>query len=77
VQNKGVLARLLGRAKVKQKPTADYRGIPTHACPCGSVTFKVIAVFNDFEIALYALDAECYSCGALVTVPTPLEKNGI
>jgi hypothetical protein len=38
------------------------------------MTFYVIAVFNDFEISLYALDAECYSCGALITVPTPLDK---
>ena len=75
VQVKGVLARL-SRAIYKRKHTgkADYRGIPTHACPCGSMTFYVIAVFDNFEISLYALDAECYSCGALVTVPTPLDK---
>ena len=76
VQVKGVLARLRRAVRVKRKHTGktDYRGIPTHACPCGSMTFYVIAVFEDFEISLYALDAECYSCGALVTVPTPLDK---
>jgi hypothetical protein len=63
------------RLKAKSSTQADYRGIPTHACPCGEQVFRVLAAFENFEIVLYALDAECYSCGALVTVPCELDKQ--
>ena len=72
MQNKGLLARF-NRAKVV-KHTADYRGVPTHACPCGNKLFKILACFDDYEISLYTLDGKCAECGALVTVPTPLDR---
>lgn len=54
--------------------TVDARGIPTHACPaCGHTFFRIVAHFDDFEIAFYTLEGECDDCGALVTVPTPLD----
>jgi hypothetical protein len=72
VQSKGVIARLFGSRAVKS--TADYRGVPTHACPCGQKVFEVLVVFDDYEISLYTLDGKCVECGALVTVPTPLDR---
>lgn len=54
----------------------DARGIPTCECPsCGSNTFKIVAMFDpeDYEISMYALDAECATCGSMVTAPTPLD----
>lgn len=48
---------------------------PIHACPCGSMVFNVAASFEDYELVWYALDAECYSCGNLVTVPCPPDRD--
>ena len=73
MRSKGVLARLISRAKPASS-VADYRGVPTHACPCGQKVFNILACFEDFEISLYTLDANCSECGALVTVPTPLDR---
>lgn len=53
----------------------DYRGMPTHACPCGEQIFIVKCMFTDYEISLYALDAECSGCGALLTVPCLVDKE--
>ncbi len=54
----------------KPKPAkANYRGVPTHACPCGEKVFIIRATFDDYEISLYQLDAECSACGALLTAP--------
>lgn len=53
----------------------DARGIPTHACPvCGHLFFRIIAKFDDYEISFYTLDGECDNCGALVTVPCPIDS---
>lgn len=73
MQSKGVIARLLSRARKPGK--VDYRGIPTHVCPCGSRLFKVGCMFEDREISLWFTDAECADCGALVTVPTPVDEE--
>ena len=52
----------------------DLRGLPTHECICGSNVFKIIACFEDYEIILYGLNAECYDCGNLLTVPCPADR---
>jgi len=72
VAGKGIVARLLSRARSKPVK-ANYRGIPTHACPCGEMVFIVHAVFEDGEVVLYELDCECSACGALLTAPTPID----
>ena len=55
----------------------DCRGIPTHACPaCGHTFFRIVARFEDYELAFYTTAGECDNCGALVTVPTPVDEPG-
>ncbi len=53
----------------------DLRGTPTHACVCGSIHFYVRAIFDNYEIATYFLDMQCVECGALLTAPTPLDRE--
>ena len=48
---------------------------PLHVCPCGSMVFNVAASFEDYELVWYALDATCFSCGNLVTVPCPPDRD--
>ena len=68
--NRLSLARLRSRAK----PSGiDLRGTPIDVCVCGSLIFKITCMFEDKEISLYFTDAECALCGALVTVPTPVD----
>jgi len=62
-----------GRRKPRSRP--DYSGIPTHACPCGCTQFKILASFEDGEIAWYTTTGYCYSCGARVTVPTAVDHE--
>ena len=66
---------IVSRLKRKPKPSmlANYRGIPTHVCPCGSRLFKVGCMFEENEISLWFTDADCALCGAQVTVPTPVD----
>lgn len=66
---------IVSRLKRKQKSStvANYRGIPTHVCPCGSRLFRVGCMFEENKISLWFTDAECASCGAQVTVPTPAD----
>lgn len=73
MQSKGVLARFHRAKRVKRKSSIDTRGIPSHACVCGSLVFKVKCMFEDNNISLWFTDAECDMCGALVTVPTPVD----
>jgi hypothetical protein len=75
VQNKIIL--YLKRKRIKQQPSRslDLRGTPTHACICGSLLFSVKCMFEDGEISLWFTDAECALCGALVTVPTPVDED--
>jgi ribosomal protein S27E len=63
--------RLLKRKRKQAVVKQNYRGIPTHACPCGSVLLNVKCIFEDYEIVLWFTEAECAMCGALVTAPTP------
>ena len=52
----------------------NFRGIPTHECPvCQSRMFRVYASFEDYDIALWLVDAVCADCGAEVTVPCPVD----
>ncbi len=54
----------------------DLRGLgPIHVCPCGSQVFNVAASFEDYELVWYALDATCFSCGNLVVVPCPPDRD--
>ncbi|MDA0949742.1 MAG: hypothetical protein O3A64_03345 [Proteobacteria bacterium] len=53
----------------------DLRGTPTHACICGSEHFYIRAMFHNFELATYFLDMQCTECGALLTAPTPLDRE--
>ena len=53
----------------------DARGVPTHACPnCGCRIFKVKAIFDDWDIAMWFTEGSCADCGTLVTVPTPVDR---
>lgn len=58
----------------KQNPL-NLRGIPTHRCICGCELFVMIASFEDCEVSLYFTDAQCLDCGALVTLPTPVDNE--
>ena len=62
---------LLKRKRKQSVVKHNYRGIPTHVCPCGSLLFKVKCIFEEGSIVLWFTDAECELCGALITVPTP------
>jgi hypothetical protein len=69
-----VLARLLSRAGVLDYSIVDMRSLgPVHVCMCGSRVFKVGCIFEDSDIAMWFVDAECAECGALVKVPTPAD----
>lgn len=57
-------------------PKIDQTGIPSRIClSCGGEWFQIYAMFDDeYEIAAYFIDnAECATCGAAVTVPTPID----
>ncbi|MBM3669954.1 MAG: hypothetical protein FJW97_08090 [Actinobacteria bacterium] len=55
--------------------TIDQRGIPTNACVmCGCNILVIRAVFEDYELTGYLLDAECACCGSPVTAPCPLDR---
>ena len=59
-----------------EEPTAlDLRGTPTHTCTCGSQTWYVKTVFENYEIATYFLDMLCSECGNLATAPTPVDRE--
>ena len=56
----------------------DARGLPTHACPvCGHLVFKIKAMFEDYDIAVWFVDGECDDCGTLVTVPCPVDDPDV
>lgn len=60
---------------VQDQITADYRGVPTYACPCGCNMFFMLAAF-DTDTALpgyYVLDGLCMRCHSLVTLPCPTD----
>jgi hypothetical protein len=49
----------------------DLRGEPTEICACGCEVFIILGGFLDGEISFYFTDAECASCGSMVTLPAP------
>lgn len=56
----------------------DARGIPTAACPtCGEGWFTVPVVFDEetYEVAAWALEGMCISCGTVLTVCCPADKD--
>lgn len=55
----------------------DYRGIPTLACPCGCEWLLACVMYDPEtrEPGMYILDGLCASCGALVTLPTPIDEG--
>lgn len=56
----------------------DLRGQPIgDVCVCGCEVFVMLGGFVDGEIAFYFLDAECASCGSMVTLPTPKKEGDI
>jgi len=46
---------------------------PIEVCICGSLLWKVQAMFDEGHISIYMLDMECALCGALATAPTPID----
>lgn len=60
---------------IREESAIDLRGKPTHVCVCGSQSWYVKAVFDDYEIATYFLDMICSECGNLATAPTPLDRE--
>lgn len=53
----------------------DVRGLPANACPlCGGRVLRLRALFDDYDIAMWFLDAECDACGALLTAPCPPDR---
>jgi hypothetical protein len=56
----------------------DARGIPTAGCPaCGERWFNIPVVFDveTYEMAAWGLEGSCFSCGTLVTVCCPVDKE--
>ena len=71
------LLRLLTLRKNNIPPiqAADLRSIgPTHACSCGCTVFNTYVQFENYEIAWYALDVQCASCGNLLKAPCPIDN---
>ena len=64
---------LLKRKRKQGVVKQSFRGIPTHACPCGCVLMRVNCIFENGEIVMWFTDAECVMCGALLTAPTPVD----
>ena len=58
-------------------PTADYRSLPTFACPCGATWVYMLARFDeDTRLpGLYLTDGLCAYCGSLITLPTPVDRE--
>lgn len=62
---------------LRDEPAGDYRGEPTLVCPCGSVDVCIVTRFDE-ETRLpgfYLLDGMCAVCGALLTLPTPIDDR--
>ena len=52
----------------------DLSDTIVHVCICGSKMFRIVATFDNFEIAQYSTDGECLECGTRVKVPTPIDN---
>lgn len=53
----------------------DFRPQVTHECYCGSQMFRIICMFEDYEISQYFLDMECINCGSRYFAPTPVDAE--
>jgi hypothetical protein len=62
---------------LEQPIKADYRGNPTLECPCGSNLLISCAVWDPETRlpGLIMLDGMCANCGALLTLPTPIDEE--
>ena len=70
------LAQQLRNAR--EETAVDLQGIPTAACPsCGDRWLKVPMMFDEdtYDVAGWGTEGECYSCGSLVTVCTPVDSE--
>jgi len=54
----------------------DLGDMILHECICGSNEFRIIATFDDYEIASYFTDAECLHCGSKFKCPTAIDRPG-
>lgn len=58
--------------RVDYSKAMDLRDTPIgDVCVCGCEVFVMMGGFIGGEVAFYFLDAECASCGSMVTLPTP------
>ena len=54
----------------------DLRSLgPIHVCPCGSQVFNAMVSFDDYELSWYFLDGTCVSCGNIVLLPCPADRE--
>ena len=53
----------------------DMRGTPTHVCVCGCNVWKILAIFENYEISTYFLEMECVKCGTWATAPTVVDRK--
>lgn len=63
---------------VRDEQAVDLQGIPTAACPsCGDRWLKVPMMFDEdtYDVAAWSTEGECYSCGSLITVCTPVDST--
>lgn len=62
--------------KIDYSRAMDLRGNPIgDICVCGSDIFVMLGGFVDSEVAFYFTDGECASCGSMVTLPTPVDRD--
>ena len=66
-------------AGLNEPAGADYRGVPTTVCPCGSDMLIICCIFDPEENlpGMFMLDGMCAHCGALLTLadPTLLDRS--
>lgn len=66
-----------GEPSPQPSGVVDLRGVPANACPaCGSRVLTVQAIFDNYDIAAWFVDAQCAECGTLLTAPCPPDRPG-
>jgi hypothetical protein len=68
------MMRLVDYKDENAGPAFDLSGIIMHECICGSDMWRLVVSFQDYEIATYLLDMECFYCGTRATAPTPIDN---
>lgn len=72
--------RLRRRPPPPAEPTPEPTARPvdlgciTHVCPCGSLLWSVMVIFDDYEVAAYMLDMTCVGCGNKAIAPTLVDR---